>query len=171
MLSKSKKEQKIREENIKKLDEQIRESKKIPKEYKKKIRKQTILNVVTVLCMVIYLVSINILSLYLETETYLKTIKILSVILAGISIVYFELSYRKDNEKLFLYGTEVLIISMITLFSTYAYFIYFDTYNKILGIVAGILVIYYLMKILIIKSRMKKQYYKEQNDIKEIIKK
>ena len=171
MLSKSKKEQKIREENIKKLDEQIRESKKIPKEYKKKIRKQTILNVVTVLCMVIYLVSINILSLYLETETYLKTIKILSVILAGISIVYFELSYRKDNEKLFLYGTEVLIITMITLFSTYAYFIYFDTYNKILGIVAGILVIYYLMKILIIKSRMKKQYYKEQNDIKEIIKK
>ena len=171
MLSKSKKEQKIREENIKKLDEQIRESKKIPKEYKKKMRKQTILNVVTVLCMVIYLVSINILSLYLETETYLKTIKILSVILAGISIVYFELSYRKDNEKLFLYGTEVLIISMVTLFSTYAYFIYFDTYNKILGIVAGILVIYYLMKILIIKSRMKKQYYKEQNDIKEIIKK
>ena len=171
MLSKSKKEQKIREENIKKLDEQIRKSKKIPKEYKKKIRKQTILNVVTVLCMVIYLVSINILSLYLETETYLKTIKILSVILAVISIVYFELSYRKDNEKLFLYGTEVLIISMITLFSTYAYFIYFDTYNKILGIVAGILVIYYLMKILIIKSRMKKQYYKEQNDIKEIIKK
>lgn len=171
MLSKSKKEQKIREENIKKLDEQIRESKKIPKEYKKKMRKQTILNVVTVLCMVIYLVSINILSLYLETETYLKTIKILSVILAGISIVYFELSYRKDNEKLFLYGTEVLIISMITLFSTYAYFIYFDTYNKILGIVAGILVIYYLIKILIIRSRMKKQYYKEQNDIKEIIKK
>lgn len=171
MLSKSKKEQKIREENIKKLDEQIRESKKIPKEYKKKMRKQTILNVVTVLCMVIYLVSINILSLYLETGTYLKTIKILSVILAGISIVYFELSYRKDNEKLFLYGTEVLIISMITLFSTYAYFIYFDTYNKILGIVAGILVIYYLIKILIIRSRMKKQYYKEQNDIKEIIKK
>lgn len=171
MLSKSKKEQKIREENIKKLDEQIRESKKIPKEYKKKMRKQTILNVVTVLCMVIYLVSINILSLYLETGTYLKAIKILSVILAGISIIYFELSYRKDNEKLFLYGTEVLIISMITLFSTYAYFIYFDTYNKILGIVAGILVIYYLIKILIIRSRMKKQYYKEQNDIKEIIKK
>lgn len=171
MLSKSKKEQKIREENIKKLDEQIRESKKIPKEYKKKMRKQTILNVVTVLCMVIYLVSINILSLYLETGTYLKVIKTLSVILAGISIVYFELSYRKDNEKLFLYGTEVLIISMITLFSTYAYFIYFDTYNKILGIVAGILVIYYLIKILIIRSRMKKQYYKEQNDIKEIIKK
>lgn len=171
MLSKSKKEQKIREENIKKLDEQIRESKKIPKEYKKKIRKQTILNVVTVLCMVIYLVSINILSLYLETETYLKTIKILSVILAGISIVYFELSYRKDNEKLFLYGTEVLIISMITLFSTYAYFIYFDTYNKILGIIAGAFVLYYLIKILIIRSRMKKQYYKEQNDIKEIIKK
>ena len=169
MLSKSKKEQKIREENIKKLDEQIRESKKIPKEYKKKMRKQTILNVVTVLCMVIYLVSINI--LYLETETYLKTIKILSVILAGISIVYFELSYRKDNEKLFLYGTEVLIISMITLFSTYAYFIYFDTYNKILGIIAGVFVLYYLIKTLIIRSRMKKQYYKEQNDIKEIIKK
>ena len=60
---------------------------------------------------------------------------------------------------------------MITLFSTYAYFIYFDTYNKILGIIAGVFVLYYLIKILIIRSRMKKQYYKEQNDIKEIIKK
>ena len=82
MLSKSKKEQKIREENIKKLDEQIRESKKIPKEYKKKMRKQTILNVVTVLCMVIYLVSINILSLYLEkTSTSSSSLKSIKYIL------------------------------------------------------------------------------------------
>ena len=32
-----KREQKIKEENIRKLDEQIQASKKIPKEYKKKI--------------------------------------------------------------------------------------------------------------------------------------
>lgn len=166
-----KKEQKIKEENIRKLDEEIKLSKKIPKEYKKKINKQVLLNIVTLIAIIIYLVCINVLSLYLDTEIYLKYIKVFSVILAIIAVVYFELSYRKDNEKLFLYGVEVLIIGIITLFSNYTYYIFFDSYNKILIFVTGIIVIYYIIKILVIKARMKKQYYREQNDIKKIIQK
>lgn len=175
MVEKSKrekmKEQKLKEENIRKLDEQIKQSKKIPKEYKKKINKQLILNIITIVVMAIYLCCINILSLYMETETYLTYIKVLSVALAVIAVIYFEFSYRKDNEKLFLYGVEVLFLAIITLFSNYAYYMFFDRFNYILIGITIAFVIYYIVKIMIIKIKMKKQYYKNQNDIKEIVKK
>lgn len=166
-----KKEEKIKEENIRKLDEQIRESRKIPKEYKKKINKQIILNTITLIIIAIYLSCINILSLYIDTEIYLKYLKVFSIILAIISVVYFEISYRKDNEKLFLYGVEILFLAIITLFSNYAYYIFFNTYNKILLGITIVFVVYYIVKIFMLKIRMKKKYYKEQNDIKDITKK
>ena len=166
-----KKEEKIKEENIRKLDEQIRERKKIPKEYKKKINKQIILNIITLIIIAIYLSCINILSLYTDTEIYLKYLKVFSIILAIISVVYFEISYRKDNEKLFLYGSEILFLAIITLFSNYAYYIFFDTYNKILLGITIVFVVYYIVKIFVVKIKMKKKYYKEQNDIKDITKK
>lgn len=171
MAGKSKKEEKIKEENIRKLDEQIRESKKIPKEYKKKINKQIILNIITLITMTIYLFCMNILSLYTDTEIYLKYLKVFSVILAVIAVIYFEFSYRKDNEKLFLYGVEVLFLAVITLFSNYAYYMFFDTYNRILSEITIIFAVYYIIKIFILRINMKKKYYKEQNDIKEIIQK
>ena len=60
-----KKEEKIKEENIRRFDEELKEKKKIPKEYKRKIRKQIILNVITALVMITFLSCINIMSLYI----------------------------------------------------------------------------------------------------------
>lgn len=171
MTRKSKREEKIKEENIKKLDEQIRESKKIPKEYKKKIRKQIFLNIIILIAIIIYLCCVNILSLYIDTEIYLKYLKILSVILAVIAVIYFEISYRKDNAKMFLYAIEVLMLAVITLFSNYAYYMFFDIYNMILSEITIVFAVYYIIKIFILSINMKKKYYKEQNDIKDITKK
>ena len=166
-----KKEQKIKEENIKKLDEQIKEGKKISDEYKKKMNKQTIINFIMIFVITIYLFCINIISLYLDTNIYLIGLKCLSIIIAIISVIYFELGYRKDNEKLFLYGVEILVLAVITLFSIYGYYIYFNSFNKILVYVTIIFVIYYFIKIFVVRKNMKKKYYKDQNDIKDITKK
>ena len=171
MTSKSEKElKKIQEENIKKLDEEIRLNKKIPKDYKKKINKKILFNLLILLFMTIYLVCLNVSSLYLETKVYLKSLKIFSIILAVISVTYFEFSYRKDNENLFLYGAEVLALAIITLFSVYGCEIYFNSFNKILSVITIVFVVYYLIKTLVIRSRMKKKYYEEQNDISDIVK-
>lgn len=162
---------KMQEENIQKLDEEIKQNKKIPKEYKKKMNIQILFNILIILVMSLYLICLNVSSLYLETKVYLKSIKVFSIALAIISVVYFELSYRKDNEKLFLYGSEVLALAVITLFSVYGYEIYFHSFNKILAIITICFVIYYIIKILIIRNRMKKKYYQDQNDISDIVKK
>ena len=47
---------------------------------------------------------------------------------------------------------------------------FFEQYDKLLIYITIIFAAYYLIKIIIMKSRMKKQYYKEQNDIKDIVK-
>lgn len=175
MSEKSKRElkrkEKIKEENIKKLDEQIKANKIISKDYKKKMNKQTIFNFLTIFTIVLYLFCLNISSIYTDTNIFLLMLKCFSILLAIISIIYFELAYRKDNERLFLYGIEILVLGIATLLSNYIYYIYFNSFNKIITCFTLVFIIYYLVKIFIARRNMRKKYYNEQNDIKEIIKK
>lgn len=166
-----KKLEKMKQENIEKFDEAYQRSRIIPDEYKGKIRKRILKNTLIAVIIIAYLIGINLLSLNIETKTYILGIKVICIILAIISVTFFELSYRKDDGYLFLYGAEFLTIAVVSLFSIYAYIIFFDTYNNILAVILAVIAIYYLIKTIITIMNMKKQYYKEQNDIKDIVKK
>lgn len=166
-----KRQEKITKENIQKFDEEYKKSRIIPEDYKKKIRNRILKNTIIAIIVIAYLILLNVLSLYIETKTYILSIKILCVTLAVISVVYFELSYRKDNGYLFMHGVEFLVIATITLFSVYAYSIFYITYNSILLYISIFVVIYYVIKTILTLKNMRNQYYKEQNDIKEIVKK
>ncbi len=135
------------------------------------MNKRTIFNFLTIFTIVLYLFCLNISSIYTDTNIFLLTLKCFSILLAIISIIYFELAYRKDNERLFLYGIEILVLGIATLFSNYIYYIYFNSFNKIITCFTLVFIIYYLVKIFIARRNMRKKYYNEQNDIKEIIKK
>ena len=74
-----KKEQKIKEENIKKFDEQIKANKIISKDYKKKMNKQTIFNLSTIFTIVLYLFCLNISSLYTDTFIPVSIILLCSI--------------------------------------------------------------------------------------------
>lgn len=161
----------IIQENIKKYDEQYKENKKIPLDYKKQIRKRILKNTVIALIAIVYLILLNILSLHIETTPYITGVKILAVVFAIISVIYFELCYRKDNGYLFMHGVEFLILATITLFSANAYYIYFVKYNNILIYILIAVIIYYIIKTIFTLRFMKKEYYESQNDIKEIVRK
>ena len=163
--------EKIKQENIQKFDEEYKLSRIIPKEYKKQIINRILKNSVIAIIVIAYLIALNILSLHIETSAYILGIKVLCVILAIISVIYFELSYRKDNGFLFLHGAEFFVLATITLFSVYAYALFFVTYNSILLYILIAVVIYYIIKTIGTLNIMKKQYYELQNDIKEIVKK
>ena len=166
-----KKAEKLKQENIEKFHEEYKKSRIIPKDYKKKIRNRILKNTAIAVIVIAYLIALNILSLYIETVTYILGIRILCVVFAIVSVTYFELSYRKDNGYLFLHGAEFLVIATITLFSVYAYSLFFVTYNSILLYILIGVVIYYIVKTICTLKNMKKEYYKSQNDIKEIVKK
>ena len=92
-----KEQEKITQENIKKFDEQYKKSRIIPKDYRKQIRNRILKNTVIAIIAIVYLILLNVMSLHMETTPYIISIKILSVEFAIISVVYFELCYRKDN--------------------------------------------------------------------------
>ena len=171
----SKKEQKkldqITQENIEKFDEEYKKSRIIPKDYKKKILNRILKNSIIAIIVIGYLIALNILSLQLDTTLYILGIKILCVVLPIISVIYFEFSYRKDNGYLFMHGAEFLVLATITLFSVYAYSIFFITYNSILLYILIVVIIYYIIKTIFTLRNMKQEYYKSLNDIKEIAKK
>ena len=163
--------EKIKQENIQKFDEEYKKSRVIPKDYRKKILNRILKNSVIAIIVIAYLIALNVLSMHIETSTYIMGVKVLCVVLAIISVIYFELSYRKDNGYLFLHGTEFLVLATITLFSVYAYSLFYITYNSILLYILIAVIIYYIIKTYGTLRNMKKEYYKSQNDIKEIVKK
>lgn len=167
----AKKAEKLKQENIQKFDEEYKKSRIIPKDYKKQIRNRILKNALIALIMIGYLISINILSMYIETRIYILGIKIICVVLAIVSVIYFELSYRKDNGYLFLHGAEFLVLATITLFSVYAYSLFYITYNNILLYILIVVIVYFVIKTIYTLRSMKQQYYASQNDIKEIVKK
>ena len=166
-----KEQEKIKKENIQKFDEEFKKSRIIPEDYKKKIIDRILKNTIVATIIIVYLMLLNVLSMHIETEPYIIGIKILSVALAVISVIYFELCYRKDNGFLFLHGAEFLVLATITLFSAYAYYLFYITYNSILLYILIAVIIYYIIKTICTIKFMKKEYYKSQNDIKEIVKK
>ena len=163
------KEQKIKEDNIKKLEEEVIKNKEISGDYKLKIKKALTRNIIIGVFLIIYMAFLNIMFWYLETMTYLKTIMVTSIIIGLSSIIFFEIGYRKDNEYIFLNGAEIFIIGFVAMSYIYVYQMFFHIYSNILTVVTIILFLYYVLKILIVNIKMKKKYFKEKNDIKNIV--
>ena len=159
------------QENIQKFDEEYKQSRVIPKEYRKQIRNRILKNSIIAMMMIGYLIAMNVLSLYIETPYYILSMKCICVVLAIISVIYFELSYRKDSGYLFLHGAEFLVLATITLFNVYAYSLFYASYRQILIYIFLVVVVYYVIKTIVTLRNMKKQYYESLNDIKEIVKK
>ena len=136
------KQEKIRKENIEKFDEEYKQSRIIPKDYKKSILVRILKNLVIAIIAITYLILLNMLSLRIDTTLYILSCKIICITLSIVSVIYFEISYRKDNGYLFLHGVEFLLLATITLFSIYAYTIFFGRYNIILMIICIAIVIY-----------------------------
>lgn len=164
-----KKEQELKKENILKFEEEVQKNKKVPEELKTKIKKSIFRNSSVAICIIVYLIFLNTTFNIFETELYIKVIKICSLIIGAISIFLFEIGYRKDNEYIFLNGAEVFITGIISLCTLYIYFLFFNLYNRILSTVIIGIIVYFLIKIIILKFKIKKNYFKEKNDIKNII--
>lgn len=164
-----KKEQEIKKENILKFEEEVEKNRKIPEELKTKIKKSVFRNSSVAFFIVVYLIFLNITFNIFETELYIKVIKICSLIIGAISICLFEIGYRKDNEYIFLNGAEIFITGIISLCTLYVYFLFFNLYNKVLITIIICIIAYFLIKIIILIFKIQKEYFKEKNDIKNII--
>ena len=155
--------------NFAKLEEEIRNKKKLPQAEKKVIFKKCLFNTILLIIILIYLICLQIGEQNIETQKYITIIKIFSIILIIGTTIMFEISYRTNRNNIIIHSIEMLTLSFFTLFLISGYSIYYGNFYKITptGIIAS--VIYYMLKSVLIITNSKRKYKRSQNDIEKIV--
>lgn len=153
------------------LEKDMMNKKHIPQKEKDKIRKKVFENILIadILMAFLYLISLG--ALNIETQVFLKDLKVFSLGFIIFTIILFEISYKKENGKLAINGLECFVFSIFILFSIYIYTMYMKDFDLYISLVSYVFAIYYIVKSIVISRKMKKQYIQSLSDIEEIIKK
>jgi len=143
--------------------------KKLPKKIKKNMFFSVLFNVLIAICMVIFTVVINVSFVKLSKEDFSNYIKVIQIVVALITIVLFEVAYRKDTMKIGMYGIEFFGYSIAVLFVQYM-FVLKDNTNFIKYITI-IFFVYYFIKSIYSALLIRYKYIRENiSDVKEIVK-
>ena len=136
---------------------------------KKIINKNIFENILMAVSIMIYFIVINFAYYRLEEQTVLLGIKIISMVLLLLSIIIFEISYKKDSGKIAIYGIEILVLASHALSIAHIVELkglQFTTYILFSSLV---FVIYYILKAMILYTIEKRKYLQSLSDIKEIV--
>ena len=156
-------------DDFSKIEQEIKEKKKLPKKDKEKLIKYTIINLICFIAIVFFLILIYITEENLPTENFIGILKIVSILLCIISMILLEISFKTNNNLIIIKTIEIIIVMFFTIFLISAYSLYYGQFYKIILISSVIVTIYYLMRFIIYYRKTKKIYYKNLNDIKTIV--
>lgn len=149
--------------------DELKIRKKVPQKIKDKIINLTFFNCVFLILMSVITLVINITYNKLILYDFRNYIKILQLLLCIISIVLFEVSYKKDSMKIGFFAIEFTIFSVFILFVPYRYMLKSDV--QFLRNALIVFSIYYLIKVGISSILIRNKYLKENmSDVKEIVK-
>ena len=137
---------------------------------KKPIVKDAITNTIYLLLVTIYFICFNTQTLSFETALLNRYIDISSLIFLGISIIMFEIGYKKDKAKIFINGIEILTLAIFTLLIKHIPKVLGITMKTYTEILTYAFIAYYILKTAVIYTKMKQDELKSLSDIKEIVK-
>lgn len=168
----------VDEENLEKVNEEIEELEKefmhkkhIPKEEQNKMNKKVFENMAIAIILMAFLYCISLGSLNIETTVFTTDLKVFSMGLIVLTIILFEISYRKENGSLAIHGIECLALSIFMLFSNYMYTMHIKDFYNYVSIFSYAFAIYLVAKSIVAYTKMKKKYIASLSDIEEITKK
>lgn len=166
--NKTKNEKSIKEIQTE-LEQNAKEQKKLSKDKEKILNQKVFTNIIIAIIVMLYLFFINIGSLNIETITFVRDLKVFSMMLIILTIVLFEYSYKKDNGTICINGIETLVLAIITLVSPYICVLLNKKFNLIVASTSFLFGAYYVGKSIIIYKKGKKQFLKQENDINKIL--
>ena len=159
------------ESNINRLEREMAKKNRMPKEEIIKIDKKIFENITIANVIMLFLYFISLGSLNIETEIFIKDLKVFSIGLIVLTIILYEISYKRGSVETCIHGIECMFLSFFVLFAIYLYTIDVKGFYLISSSTAYIFAIYYLGKSIILDRIIRKKYRKSINDINEIIKK
>ena len=133
------------------------------------VSKKIIWNIIILIIIEAFLSVLYVGSYKLEENLFFYGIKYASFLLLLISIIIFEIAYRKDKGTMAISGIETLILSINTLVSVNVIKkINISFQNYIIGSII-VFLLYYILKIIVIYTKYKREYLKGLSDIQEIV--
>lgn len=154
--------------NVVKNFEEIVESRSITEETKKIISRRIISNFAFGVSFIILILAYRLSSFSISNNIAEIIYSISSLVFILLTIITFEVGYKKDDGKFAITGIELLVFSLLSLFSPYIFHIF--NYKYITAILC-IGTLYYIIKIITIYNKEINKAFKENNDISVIIKK
>ena len=154
----------------KEIIKQMEEKRKLPKEVKNKIISAFGDCTLSAIIVYVYFIFLNLGIKNIHQNIYLTDLKVFSVSLAVIAVVFFENAYNKKSTKKIYIGIEILVLAIITLLLEYVVLYLTPKYRIIIPIFAILYNIYFVFKALLTMHKIKSDYKKSQSDIKEIVK-
>lgn len=118
----------------------------------------------------IYFMFFNIQYEVLPAETLIKYINISSIAFLAISVLIIELSYRKEDENILLYGLEFLVLAIFTLLIQHMPQLFNCNTQTYILIGSYLFAIYYMLKSTVLYTKERQDELKKLSDIKEIVK-
>lgn len=170
-IKKTKNSEKQINQNIENLEKEILKNKELPSGELNKINKKVFENIIIADIIMAFLYFVSLGSLNIESLIFITDLKVFSISLVILSIILFEISYKKENGNIAIHGIETLFLAIFTLLSISIYTIYLKEFHLYVATFSFLCGIYYVGKSIIIYKKMKKKYFTSLNDIDEIIKK
>lgn len=161
----------MKKNEVKKIEEEIKLKTTLSDDIKGKIRKEIFVNIVIAIALVVYFTLLILGSVETIKNVRSTDFNIFSILMLSISICLFEISYKKDNGKLAMFGIEALATAIFTLFLPYIIFELDEMHKKYYLMISGYIAVYYIIKCIYISFKIKKEHMKELSDIKDIVKK
>lgn len=144
-------------------------TKKASKEIREKIYTKLFKNLCIAILICLYFIFINLGFKRLDSTVFENDLHIFAAILIVSTIMVFEKAYKNNDNEITVYGIELLMVSIVTLFMPYIYFRRGNTLKTVYALFEAYITVYYLLKCFIIyKVEMKKNLL-EMSDIKDIV--
>ena len=135
----------------------------------KEIRKKIFENIIIAIAMMIYFIVINFSYLRMDENILLQGIKVASLVILFLSIIIFEIAYKKDSGRIAINGIEVLVLAIHTLTIWTVINRFKIDFDKYVLFSTYTFAIYYILKSIIIYTIEKKKYLDSLSDIHEIV--
>lgn len=137
---------------------------------KKPIIKDVITSITYLLLVIMYFVCFNTQVYELDSAKTSIYINISSMTFLVISIIMFEVGFRKEKTKIFVNGVEFFILAISTLLISHMPRVLEKTVQNYTEMVIYAFVTYYITKIGILYTKSRYDKLKSMSDIKDIVK-
>lgn len=153
-----------------KMVEEITKKRKMTQEVKEKLNQKIWLNLCLAIGIMLYFCAMDAIYLNTPSDISAMALKILAMVAILLTVIVFEVTYRKENGALGIAGIELLAYSVIVLYTPHIYAHSDQVIGQVFLLTPLFCALYYAGKAIVIYIKTEKSYQNHLSDVKEIVK-